>query len=216
MLMKYANYDVGDLTRKATLDRVSELALLLKEPRQFGFATMPCLGVVTDLNDKRTGSSGDVKLIYELPPAADPLAHPVSLHDLLSLEEYRSEEPPEVDVRFKLVSLLANSLYEMHCTGWLHRNISSKSIYFLMTKQGSGIESFDLEKLTWRASMQRDLSQLTDASLIDTGTMTLWPMNILDICSTTVGHNPTQSVEILAINCSICLGMTITLWAWSF
>ena len=70
----------------------------------------------------------------------------MSLHDLLFLEEYRSEEPPEVDVRFQLVSSLANALHEMHCTGWLHRNISSKHVYFLKTKHGSGIESFDLEK----------------------------------------------------------------------
>lgn len=40
-----------------------------------------------------------MKLVYELSATADPLAHPVSLHDLLSLEEYRSEEPPEVVVR---------------------------------------------------------------------------------------------------------------------
>ncbi len=146
MEMHYVGDDTDDLTRKATLERISQLALLLKEPRHFGFATMPCLGVVTDLNDKSAGRAGQIKLVYEHPAAADPLAHPVSLHDLLFLEEYRSEEPPEVDVRFQLVTSLANALHEMHCTGWLHRNISSKNIYFLKTKPGSGVKSFDLEK----------------------------------------------------------------------
>ena len=107
---------------------------------------MACLGVVTDMNDEDFFGEGEIKLVYELPPAADPLAPPVSLHDLLSLDEYRSEEPPEVDVRFQLVNSLAKALHEMHCTGWLHRNVSSNNIFFLKTKNGSGIESLDLEK----------------------------------------------------------------------
>ncbi len=146
MPMHYVEQATDRETRKATLERVRELALLLKEPRHFGFATMPCLGIITDLHDKDKLGAGEIKMVYELPAAADPLAHPVSLHDLLFLEEYRSEEPPEVDVRFQLVNTLANALHEMHCTGWLHRNISSHNIYFLKTKGGFGIESFDLEK----------------------------------------------------------------------
>ena len=146
MSMDYTNDAEDGLTRQATLERVRELALLLREPPHFGFATMPCLGVVTDLNDKTFHRAGKVKLVYELPAPADPLAHPVSQHDLLFLEKYRLEEPPEINVRFQLVNSLANALHEMHCTGWLHRNISSKSIFFLKTKPGSGIESFDLEK----------------------------------------------------------------------
>ena len=130
--------------RKTTIKRIKELALLLKEPRHFGFATMACLGVITNLNDE--AYDGRFKLVYELPSTADPLAYPVSLRSLLSLHEYRSEEPPEVDVRFQLVSSLAKALHEMHCTGWLHRNISSKNIFFLKTKNGSGIDSLDLEK----------------------------------------------------------------------
>ena len=133
-------------TRKATIKRIRELALLLKEPQHFGFATMACLGVVTDMNNEDNQGHNEIELVYELPPAADPLTSPVSLHDLLSLDEYRSEEPPEVDVRFQLVNSLAKALHEMHCTGWLHRNISSNNIFFLKTKHGSEIESLDLEK----------------------------------------------------------------------
>ena len=146
MSMDYADCDVDGLTRKATFERVRELAPLLREPRHFGFATMPCLGVVTDLNDKSVRRAGEVKLVYELPAAANPFAHPVSMHDLLFLEEYRSEQPPETDARCQLVNSVANALHKMHCTGWLHWNISSKSIYFLKTEPGSGIEGFDLEK----------------------------------------------------------------------
>ena len=130
---------------KAAMERVKEVALWLKEPRHFGFATMACLGVVTDMNDEDR-LDRNIRLVYELPPAADPLAPPVSLHDLLSLDKYRLGEPSEVDVRFQLVNSLAKALHEMHCTGWLHRNISSNDIFFLKTKHGSGIESLDLEK----------------------------------------------------------------------
>ena len=132
--LSYTDYSRDGHARKATIERVKELALLLKEPRHFGFATMACLGVVTDMNDEDFFGEGEIKLVYELPPAADPLAPPVSLHDLLSLDEYRSEEPPEVDVRFQLVNSLAKALHEMHCTGWLHRNVSSNNIFFLKTK----------------------------------------------------------------------------------
>lgn len=144
--LSYMDYSRNIRARKATMERFKELALLLKEPRHFGFATMTCLGVVTDMNDEHLFGEGEIKLVYELPPAADPLTPPVSLHDLLSLDEYRSEEPPEVDVRFQLVNTLAKALHEMHCTGWLHRNITSNNIFFLKTKNGSGIESLDLEK----------------------------------------------------------------------
>ena len=115
MLMIYANYDVDDLTRKATLEPVSELALLLKEPRHFGFATMPCLGVVTDLHDKRTGPSGEVKLIYELPPAADPFAHPVSLHVLGGIPLGRTARSRrEIQTRALVSKLFVrNALYWM-------------------------------------------------------------------------------------------------------
>lgn len=142
----YGRYDRGSHARKETIERVKELALLLKEPRHFGFATMTCLGVITDMNDQDFHGEGEIKLVYELPLAADPLAHPVSLHDLLSSEEYQLDEPPEVDVRFQLVTSLAKALHEMHCTGWLHRNTSSSNILFLKTRPGSGIEILDLEK----------------------------------------------------------------------
>ena len=144
--LSYMDYSIDINARKATIERVEKLALLLKEPRHFGFATMICLGVVTDMNDEYFFGEGEIKLVYELPPAADPLTPPVSLHDILSLDEYRSQEPPEVDVRFQLVNTLAKALHEMHCTGWLHRNISSNNIFFMKTKDGSGIESLDLEK----------------------------------------------------------------------
>ncbi|KAF6221175.1 hypothetical protein HO133_002029 [Letharia lupina] len=75
MSMCFANNDVDDLRLKATLERASELALLLKGPRRFGFATMPCLGVTTDLNDKSIGPAGEMKLVSELAAAADPVAH---------------------------------------------------------------------------------------------------------------------------------------------
>lgn len=45
-----------------------------------------------------------------------------------------------MDERFQLASVLANALYEMHCTGWLHRNISSKSIFFLPTRNSIGLD----------------------------------------------------------------------------
>lgn len=144
--MPYGPYSEDELTRKASLERIAELALLLKYPRHFGFATMACIGVITNGMEKNSGFGGKTKLIYQIPETADPLGHPVSLYDVLSKKEFRCEEPPDIDVRFKLVSSLANALHEMHCTGWLHRNISSQNIHFLRTKSGNGIESLDLER----------------------------------------------------------------------
>ncbi len=58
----------------------------------------------------------------------------------------QGEEPPDVDIRFKLVSSLINALHEMHCIGWLHRNISSKNIFSLKIKSSVDIESLGLKK----------------------------------------------------------------------
>ena len=134
------------IRRKTALERVAELALLLREPRFFGFATLPCLGVVTNLFKEHDDRYGDMRLVYEIPNTADPLEQPVSLHDMLTAKIYHCEDPPNIDVRLKLASTLAFALHEMHCTGWLHRNISSKDVFFLKVKSYTGLESLDLEK----------------------------------------------------------------------
>ena len=103
---RYTSTEDDDPSRKDTLNRMKELCVLLKEPRSFGFTTMTCLGIITNFADF---DGGDIKLVYELPAAADPLERPVSLHDLLTLDDHRSKEPPDVDARFSLATKLANA-----------------------------------------------------------------------------------------------------------
>lgn len=86
---------------------------------------------------------------------ADPLARPITLYQLLKEASIKpskkqndvvsnnaddendaseDDEPPALDARFRLAASLANGLYEMHSAGWLHRNISSRYIYFLWNR----------------------------------------------------------------------------------
>ncbi|KAL2049734.1 hypothetical protein ABVK25_009957 [Lepraria finkii] len=140
---RYTSTEDDDPSRKDTLNRMKELCVLLKEPRSFGFTTMTCLGIITNFADF---DGGDIKLVYELPAAADPLERPVSLHDLLTLDDHRSKEPPDVDARFSLATKLANALHEMHSTGWLHRDVSSKNIHFFRGKDISSCNTYDIER----------------------------------------------------------------------
>ncbi|MCJ1334245.1 hypothetical protein MMC10_010953 [Thelotrema lepadinum] len=144
--MPYASFSEDAFTRKATFERIAELAVLLKEPRHFGFATLPCLGVITSLVSENIDFVSETKLVYEIPDTVDPLEHPVSLHDVLTKEAFRRDEPPDIDLRFKLATSLAHSLHEMHCTGWLHRNISAKCIFFFKANSNVGLEGLDLGK----------------------------------------------------------------------
>ena len=74
--LPHSNHDADTLTRKTTLEQITELAVLLKEPRHFGFATLSCLGVVTELTREDRYHSSGIKLIWEIPDTADPLQHP--------------------------------------------------------------------------------------------------------------------------------------------
>ena len=124
-------------------ERLSQVASLLKEPRHVGFATMRCLGI---LECKGPGGHSELTLVYELPSDTDPLSCPVSLYEILISQKHAEIEPPTIDERFQLVSLLANALYEMHCSGWLHKNISSRNIYFFRIQDGYGSDNLDLAR----------------------------------------------------------------------
>ncbi|KAF2790375.1 hypothetical protein K505DRAFT_340472 [Melanomma pulvis-pyrius CBS 109.77] len=123
-----------------SVDRISTLAKVLGGPKAVGFRTLRCVGYVAK-------HFNELELVYELPPGADPLTHPVTLHDLLTEPIYQSDEPSSLDDRFELASSLARGLFEIHSTGWLHRNFSTKSVLFFRSnkeQEQDTIDDFDL------------------------------------------------------------------------
>ncbi|OAK94608.1 hypothetical protein IQ06DRAFT_79624 [Phaeosphaeriaceae sp. SRC1lsM3a] len=129
------SYNERDLVQKAA-SRIIRLAKLLSEPKEIGFRTPRCVGYIW--------KHFTAKLVYEMPPNADPLTPPVTLHEILTDSKYHAEEPPSLDERFELAKSLARSIFEMHSSGWLHRDFSTKSILFFRSKSGSYDEIGDL------------------------------------------------------------------------
>ena len=81
------------------------------------------------------GSSA-VGFLSRLPRAVTTESNVKSLHDLLNSPAGR----PDLDWRIQLALELAVSLYQMHSTVWVHKNIRSRSvIFFSQTKLREGL-----------------------------------------------------------------------------
>ena len=78
-------------------------------------------------------------LVYRFPDHSDPLRAPVSLYGLLDGENsLMAKDPPSLDSRVQLAKQLVRSLHEIHCSGWLHKQISSKNIVFFWPRAAPG------------------------------------------------------------------------------
>ena len=94
------------------------MARLLNGLKATEFRTLRCLGFIiryeNELYHFIEERRSHIHLVYELPEYEDPLAAPITSQQLLSDPAYQSDEPPPLDERFGLASVLARSL--MKCT----------------------------------------------------------------------------------------------------
>jgi hypothetical protein len=96
------------------------------------YRLLDCLGYIEGGVRKRMGSMTDVVGFISLVPD---WAKPVRLHSLLSSPESRNPSPkPSLRTRFRLAQQLANALYQLQCSNWLHRNLSSHQVVFFRDK----------------------------------------------------------------------------------
>lgn len=106
--------------------------------RQLGIRSKPAtvrvlraVALVEDFRDERNKRLG---IIYELPPGISTAVSPVSLQDLLPVnaEGLSPLGEPLLSARFRLAYVLATALHELHRVGWLHKELSSANIVFLL------------------------------------------------------------------------------------
>lgn len=101
--------------------RVGELAQLLHHPAKHGLASLrvlDCLGWFHDTQDCRFGF---VFVITE---------NLVSLFTLIPGAPQKGVLPPPLGMKFRLASMLAKCVHDIHAVGWLHKNISAHNIIF--------------------------------------------------------------------------------------
>jgi hypothetical protein len=109
--------------------RISKLAKELSiEDKSTSLRTLQSFGVVEHVKsplDRRFG------MLYRLPRHCAVSAKVVSLSTLLPEGEESSNFPePLLSERFELARALAESVYELHASGWLHKGIGSHSVIF--------------------------------------------------------------------------------------
>ncbi|CZR43994.1 uncharacterized protein FPRO_13802 [Fusarium proliferatum ET1] len=110
------------------------LASLLSQARMSqDFSTPRCLGI--SFMDTETPT-----MIHELPDDVDPVAEPVTLHEMMSNGNSRI---PTLDDRFQLAQAICRAIFQMHSAGWMHKDISSKNILFFKDKDAGGAYRVD-------------------------------------------------------------------------
>jgi hypothetical protein len=73
-----------------------------------------------------------------LPSWADPRRPPVSLKRLLEQSiENGGKDTPSLRTRFKLAAALAQAIYQLQCSHWLHRALSSEQLLFFYDLESS-------------------------------------------------------------------------------
>ncbi|KAL4733650.1 prion-inhibition and propagation-domain-containing protein [Aspergillus similis] len=99
--------------------RAENLARLLSIPKDPGFLTLRCLGLLEDMDE--------FIFVYEYPTGADVSSPPRSLQDLMRDSASR---PPSVTARLQLALQICRTVLTVNTAGWLHKNIRSENILF--------------------------------------------------------------------------------------
>lgn len=109
--------------KNALQKRVEMLVSMLQQgPKPPGFRILDCLGYVEDNSKARFG----IVLRYPQPYTLYQGPYtPMTLYQII-----RQQKPPFLGDRFQLASFLAESLYELHASRWLHKSINSHNILF--------------------------------------------------------------------------------------
>ncbi|KAL4983234.1 prion-inhibition and propagation-domain-containing protein [Aspergillus falconensis] len=99
--------------------RAANFARLLSIPKDPGFLTLRCLGLLEDMDE--------FIFVHEYPTGADASGLPRSLQDLMRDSASR---PPSVTARLQLALQICRTVLTVNTAGWLHKNIRSENILF--------------------------------------------------------------------------------------
>ncbi|KAL1647168.1 hypothetical protein SLS58_002939 [Diplodia intermedia] len=123
--------------------------------------TLSCIGYVRV--PKQSPGAQVSGLVFRLPEdyRAAPAPTVVSLADMLDAD-FRSgaARAPDLNVRLALARNLCDALYQVQCTGWVHRMLSSRSVIFFArsgVQEASSSANLDKPYLAgWQSSRQDD------------------------------------------------------------
>lgn len=147
-------------------DRICRLVELLHTPPKAAvYRILQCQGCVQD-TDK--DGNDRYRLLFSFPPEIG-LAPNAGYHTLYSLlrDPRDNKTPVEFSLgdRFRLASLLVNSVLYLHATSWLHHNLSSHNILCLSPTSARDITSPYLSGFSFaRFDDSREVSEIDTAS----------------------------------------------------
>jgi hypothetical protein len=128
----YNPMQVDDGLKKALQARIEALVRMLRhEPKPQGFRVLDCLGYFEDPAASKFG------IVFQSPRELDgnPTRLPTTLYEAIGL----GRSPFFLGSRFRLAKQLAESLYELHSSGWLHKSISSHNVLFFGKESGTAL-----------------------------------------------------------------------------
>ena len=116
------------------------VGLLQKTSRMTGagdYRILDCIGYLESEGREDGQKASTIGFISRYPAWADGQKSPVTMHSLIT-DAFNSQDIgviPSLRTRFNLARYLANALYQLQCSNWLHRNLSSHQIVFFHDKK---------------------------------------------------------------------------------
>lgn len=161
-------------SKDLAVSRTERIADLLaakgKLPR---FRIFDCVGWVVEENEHRCGIMFSIpRPVPELGGDKTGFVHCFSLLDLI-----RAKTKPTLRERFRIASLLATSVLELHLAKWLRKSISSESIIFFATADSKGANAIQGVNFTEPYFASFDLAHPDDHQAISSIAMSANPIN---------------------------------------
>jgi Prion-inhibition and propagation len=133
--------------RERTLARLETVANILQISRPATMRTLDCPGYVVDRSCSRSPTwRAALVSCYPQDAAREP---PKSLLRLLQAsEDSRALDRPSLDDRYALALALAETVFSIHMSGWLHRCIGAHNVVFFRKEAGAAKGHLDNPYLT--------------------------------------------------------------------
>jgi serine/threonine protein kinase len=113
--------------------KILGLGEILSQAKPTNFYVLDCIGVIPPNKELNHPSFG---LVYQYPnsESESPECEVVTLTGLMR----RKDLPVLLEYKFSIARRICSSIYELHCSEWLHKNICANNILFFMTPEGEG------------------------------------------------------------------------------
>ncbi|KAK4188329.1 hypothetical protein QBC35DRAFT_496835 [Podospora australis] len=111
--------------------KVLLLARILNCPKPKEFRVLRCVGFCAP---KSQGHDNEYGFVYVFPSSCNSDSPPIPLRHFFA--GAKRQLIPTLEGKFHIAKALSSSIFELHCYGWLHRNISSENVIFFVHADG--------------------------------------------------------------------------------